>query len=131
MQDNQITITDVDINGTPTDLIYTRVREKENQSVYQGPDGSLSNRQEMALTRKYPIRQGNSQGVMEVRIRFAEDVSVAGVETSTTVEHLNSCEIILRVAVGTTDAEIVTLLSKMAIQATSTSGLLLAQSGII
>jgi hypothetical protein len=92
--------------GSTTNKVYSRFREELNKTTYRGPEGTLANRQEMAFLRKDPTRNGNSNGVATATIRFTDDVSVAGVDTTTTVEHLLVGEVSFRIPVGVSDADL-------------------------
>jgi hypothetical protein len=114
MQANTLTLAvDTANNGTTTDQVYTRFREVENKSVYNGPDGSVSNRQELAFLRKDPKRSGNSQGVSSAEVRLTEEVSVAGVEDSSTVSHLLTGSVSFRIPVGVSSADLLEFRQKI------------------
>jgi len=123
MQNNTITVTGVDVGGVPTDQDFLRSKSLENRSVFTGPASTLANRDDLTLSRRYNVRNGNSQGVAEARAKFATDTSVPGVETTTSVEHLASVEVIVRIPVGMSDNAIEELVSRATIFMGSTEGL--------
>jgi len=114
MQANTLTLAvDTANDGTTTDHVYTRIREVENKSVYNGPGGSVSNRKELAFLRKDPKRSGNSQGVSSAEARFTEEVSVPGVEDSSNVSHLLTGSVSFRIPVGVSSADLLTFRQKI------------------
>jgi hypothetical protein len=113
MLSNSLTLAvDTANTGSTTDEVYTRFSEQENRTVYTRADHSLSERHELALTRRFPTRSGNFKGVAKTSIKFTDDTTVTGNDGADIVSPLIG-EFSLSVPVGVTDAEILSFRQKM------------------
>lgn len=113
MQEDTITL-DVDVlnNGTTVPRAYGRQKTLENISFFNGPEATLSTRDELMLQRKMNTRQGNSQGVYACKVRNAQNKAVPGVDTTTNVEHLIAIDTEFRIPVGVPEAEVLEFLMR-------------------
>jgi hypothetical protein len=114
MLDNTITLAvDQAGNDTIVSELYTRFEEQLNRSVYIGDDHSLSTRNQMAVTRSSATVSGNFRGVAKSAIKFTQDITVPGVDVTTS----NSAPMIgssnFSIPVGATSAQVMLLRQRM------------------
>lgn len=108
MQANQLSITvDAANNGTPAAETYDRYEEYQNRSTYIGATHTPDARDTISLYRTFPTKSGNFKGVSKSAIKLTEDVSVAGVDASTTLTAPIILELSFSVPVGTPTADVV------------------------
>jgi len=93
-------------NDTLVNHAFLQVRNESDKSIYIGPSSTLATRDDLTFQRTYPKRSGNSQGIAETYFKFAQNVSVPGIDATTSVEHLSSIEVRMRHPVGMSDAAI-------------------------
>lgn len=108
MQPNTITLSVDTLNDAAAivDETLTRFEEYLNRSKYIGENHSLSSRDELTLYRTFPKQAGNFKGVGKSAAKFAFDVSVPGVDATTTLTSPIIMEISFSVPVGTTPADV-------------------------
>jgi hypothetical protein len=108
MQPNTISL-DVDtLNDTAAVVteVYTRFEEYLNRSKYIGENHSLASRDELTLYRTFPKQAGNFKGVGKSAVKFAVDITVPGVDASTTLTSPIIMEISFSVPVGALPADV-------------------------
>jgi len=105
MQADQITLSvDAANDGNPADQTYDRYREFENRSEYIGVSHVPEAQDKMTLYRTFPTKAGNFKGTSKSAVKFTDDVSVEGVDSSTTLTAPIILEVSFSVPVGTTAA---------------------------
>lgn len=72
-------------NGTTTDFIATRDEVYLNRSVYTLPEHTIMSRDILGFYRTRPTVSGNYRGTAKSAAKFTEDVSVPGVDSSTSM----------------------------------------------
>jgi len=114
MIDNTITLAvDTLNNGTPTNRVYSRYEEFQNRSVYIGPEHSLSARDTMALYRSPVKKNGNFPGMAKSSIKLTQDVSVLGLDVTTSIKAPMIGEASFSVPVGITDEELMSFRQRL------------------
>jgi hypothetical protein len=109
MQSNTITLSvDVDNDGGSTaavDKVFTRFDEYQNRSEYISGDHSLAARDKLSLYRTLPKTAGNFKGVAKSAVKFTQDYSVEGVDSTTTNVAPGIVDINFSFPVGMTPAQ--------------------------
>lgn len=101
MQPDQLTLSvDVANNGTLVAETYTRYEEFQNRSKYIGSGHTPGSRNEFGIYRSFPTKTGNFKGVGKTSVKFTEDKSVPGVDSSTTISAPVILEVSFSVPVG-------------------------------
>jgi hypothetical protein len=108
MQPNEIDLQVDTLNdgGTIVQETYTRFEEFLNRSKYVGDSHTMSSRDELTLYRTFPKQAGNFKGVGKSAAKFAIDVSVPGVDETTSLTAPIIMEISFSIPVGATPASI-------------------------
>lgn len=105
---NSITLAVDEANtGTTTDAVFTRQDEFQNHSRYTGPGHSLDSRDTLDVYRTYPTRNGNYRGVAKSSLKFTLDLSVAGVDSTTSLISPLIVELSMSKPLGVSDADVV------------------------
>lgn len=107
MQPNVITLSvDEQNDGVgPVDHVYTRFEEHLNRAVYVGPDHSMMVRNTLSTYRTFPKPKGNFRGVSKSAVKFSMDISVAGVDSETSILAPVIVEVSFSIPVGVTPAQ--------------------------
>lgn len=107
MQPDQLTLSvDATNVGTPADQVYTRYEEYQNRATYIGASHTPDSRDQLGLYRTFPTKTGNFKGVGKTAVKFTEDVSVDGVDASTSISAPIILEVSFSVPVGASAASI-------------------------
>lgn len=86
MLDNTITLpVDILANGTLVDRVYSRFEEFQSRTIYKGPSHSLTSKDMLSFYRTPVRRSGNDNGVAKSAAKFTMDISVPGVDASTSL----------------------------------------------
>lgn len=105
MQASPITISvDAANDGNPADQLYSLQTYVENRSVYIGVNHVAEARNQLNLYRTFATKSGNFKGTEKTAAKFTQDVTVPGVDGSTTLTAPIILEVSFSVPVGTTDA---------------------------
>jgi len=105
MQADTITLAVDELNNSTTvDHVYRRSDEDRNRSIYAGPDHSLIAKETMTFYRTANKKVGNFNGVAKSAVKFVKDISVPGVDASTTIVAPMIGEISFSLPVGFTAA---------------------------
>lgn len=105
MQSNTITLAvDTANSGTTTNQIYNRYTEKENSSTYISSTHTLVSRDMIEFSRVFPTQSGNYRGVLRPSVKLTEDVTVPGVDATTTVVQPLIANLSFSIPVGTSAA---------------------------
>jgi len=99
MQPNVVTLT-APKDGVSTSFEYSRYEETQNRSVYIAADHLPDARNMFTVTRSFPTRNGNFKGVGKTSVKFTEDRSIAGVDSSSTLTAPTIIEVSFSVPVG-------------------------------
>lgn len=114
MQPNQITLAvDETHTSTPVDNIFDRNEEYINRTVYTHGDHTLASKDTLSFYRNAPTVSGNFPGMAKVACKFSRDVTVPGVDTSTTIVSASIGEFSIRVPVGASAAYCLELRQRM------------------
>lgn len=101
MQPDQLTLSvDVANDGNLVTETYTRYEEFQNRSKYIGSGHTPGSRNEFGIYRSFPTKTGNFKGVGKTSVKFTEDKSVPGVDSSTTISAPVILEVSFSVPVG-------------------------------
>lgn len=85
MLDNTITLAvDTANTGTVTNEVYSRYSEAQNETLYIGPDHAVTARNQLRFARTFPTKSGNFNGAVITEVKFTQDISVPGVDSTTT-----------------------------------------------
>lgn len=107
MQANSIVLSvDAANNGSPSNETYQRYDEYPNRSVYIGATHVPESRDMFAFYRTFPSKSGNFRGTSKSAIKLTQDVSVAGVDSNTTLTAPMILEASFSLPVGATSADI-------------------------
>lgn len=98
---------DAENNASPANETYTRYEEYQNRAAYIGSDHALDNRNTLAIYRTFPTKSGNFKGTAKSSVKFTQDVSVAGVDSSTTITAPIILDLSFSVPVGATSADLI------------------------
>lgn len=106
MQPNVITLA-VDLlnNATLVDHDFTRYEEYQNRAVYIGENHTVAAKDTLGFYRTLPKQSGNFRGVGKSAIKFSQDLSVAGVDATTTLTSALIGEVSFSAPVGSTAAQ--------------------------
>jgi len=109
MQPNTITLAvnhDND-DGTTAAVshVLTRYDEYQNRTEYIDEDHTLSLRNKVGLYRTFPKTSGNFKGVAKSAIKFTQDYSVDGVDSTTSIVAPGIIDIGFSFPVGMTPAQ--------------------------
>jgi hypothetical protein len=108
MQPNEITLAVDELNDdTTVDLVLTRFEEHLNRASYVSPSHTMATRDMLTLYRTFPKQSGNFRGVGKSTIKFSQDISVLGVDGTSSLTVPLIMEVSFSVPVGTTSAQIV------------------------
>jgi len=92
-------------SGSPATQAFARYDDSQaGKSVYIGENHSLVARDELALYRSFPTKSGNFNGVGKSSFKFTRDVSVPGVDATTTITSPLIIEVRVSAPVGVSDA---------------------------
>lgn len=109
MQPNLITLNvDTDNDGGTTAAVtktYSRFEEYLNRSEYIMEGHSLALRDKMGLYRTMPKQAGNFRGMAKTSVKFTKDLSVPGVDATTSIVAPEIIDIGFSFPVGTTPAQ--------------------------
>jgi hypothetical protein len=109
MQPNEIILAvDEDNDGGTTAAVehtYSRSNYFQNKSEYISETHTLSSRDKLALYRTLPKRSGNFLGMAKTAIKFTQDISVAGVDSTTLVVAPGIVDVAFSMPVGVTSAQ--------------------------
>lgn len=107
MQPDVITLAvDVANNAVIVDQPYNRYEEDKNRSSYVSPAHLPDTRDMLTMYRTFPTRNGNFKGTGKSSVKFTQDVSVPGVDSSTTLTSPIILEVSFSVPVGTAVADL-------------------------
>lgn len=103
MQADQLTlVVDTENTGTnPVNEIYSRYEEQPNRTTYIGASHTPDARDSLAIYRTFPTKTGNFKGTAKSSVKFTKDVTVAGVDSSTSLTAPIIIEVSFSVPVGT------------------------------
>lgn len=103
MLENTITIS-VDLlnNGTFTPAEFTRVDVFTNRSLYKSEEDSYVFRDTLGFYRTLPKRSGNSLGVVKGAFKLTKDISVPGVDATTSNTAVELFDVSFSSPVGST-----------------------------
>lgn len=106
MLDNTITLPVDELeNDTLVNQDYTRYDEYNNRTIYVGTGHTLAQRDTMTVSRTFPKPSGNHPGVAKSSLKFTQDISIPGVDTTTTLVAPDIGEVNFSLPVGTTPAQ--------------------------
>jgi hypothetical protein len=111
-------VLEVDVNhdGTATaDATeqFTRYEETQNRTVYIGENHTPGERNLITFSRSTPKRAGNFKGVGKSSVKFTQDITVAGVDSTTNVGSAIIIEVNFSVPVGTTRAQLLAIRQRL------------------
>lgn len=108
MQVDQLSLSvDVENDGVgPVTEVYSRFETLPNRTRYIGGDHTPGARNEIGLYRSFPTKSGNFKGVGKTSVKFTQDVSVPGVDSTTEVTAPVILEVSFSVPVGVAGADI-------------------------
>lgn len=107
MQPNTITLPVDELNNDSTvNHVFTRYEENLNRAKYIGAEHTMSARKTIDLYRTYPKVSGNFKGTGKSAFKFTQDITVPGVDGSTSLTSPIIVDVSFSVPVGATDAEI-------------------------
>jgi hypothetical protein len=114
MQPNQITLAVDELNNeTTVDAIFDRNEEYLNRTVYVHENHTLASKDVLSFYRNTPAASGNFPGMVKVAAKFSRDVSVAGVDQTTTIVSSSIGEFSFRIPIGATAAFCLELRQRM------------------
>lgn len=108
MLSDPITLAVDEDNNTGTaavNHVYSRYDQFQNRSEYIHSSHTSAAKDKMTVYRTLPKVSGNFRGVAKSAIKFTKDVSVAGVDSTTTLVAQELLEINCSFPVGTTVAQ--------------------------
>jgi len=98
---NVITLaTDASNNNTPANEDYSFYSLEGNRSVYIGDGYDPASRDVISFTRTFNKRSGNFKGVGKSTVKLTKDVTVTGVDATTTITAPIIIEVSFSVPVG-------------------------------
>ena len=107
MQPDIISITVDPLNDATTEVqTYSRFEEFLNRSKYIGENHSLDAREELTLYRTFPKQAGNFRGVGKSAVKFATDIVVPGVDSTTSLNTAIIAEVSFSVPLGASAADV-------------------------
>lgn len=107
MLDNQITLAVDPLNtGTTVSKVYRRFDTFQNRSIFIGDGHSSAARNNLSFYRSFPSRVGNFRGVAKTSVKFTEDVTVSGVDSTATLTAPVIVEVNFSFPVGVTTAHV-------------------------
>jgi hypothetical protein len=92
--------------ATPSEQDYERFSESANGSIYHGPLHTDGSRDIIAFKRNEPQASGNFRGTRKVSAKITRDMSVPGVDTTSTVVAPFICELSVSTPIGLEDEDI-------------------------
>lgn len=72
-------------DANPVAELYDRYEEQQNRSKYISGSHTPGSRDEIGFYRSFPTRSGNFKGVGKTSVKLTLDVSIPGVDSSTTM----------------------------------------------
>lgn len=106
MQENTITLTvDTQNNGTTENLSLRRHQEGTDKSAYITPNHTLQKRDKLEFFRTMPRTNGNFKGMAKAEFKLTRDVSVPGVDETTTLTAPLIIDVSFSTPVGVTAAQ--------------------------
>lgn len=115
MLDNTITL-DVDVDGTGTNnetVVFTRKDEVSGRSYYESDSHANALRDILQFYRTKAKRSGNYMGSDKAAAKFTHDVTVNGVDQTTSIVSPAIIEVSTSLPVGMTDADIEAFFARM------------------
>lgn len=114
MLNNAITLAvDVAGNNTIVNQVISRHEESANRTRYIFDSHSLTGRDVVDFYRTQPTKSGNFRGVAKSAAKITTDISVAGVDASTTLVSPLIGEISFSLPIGFTAAQVMLLRQRM------------------
>lgn len=90
----------------PVNHVFSRFEIYQNRSVYIGANHSMSAKDTVGFYRTFPKPSGNFKGVAKTAFKFSKDVSVSGVDGSTTLTAPIIIDVAFSIPVGATHAQV-------------------------
>lgn len=110
MQPNTITLAVDKLNtGATTDKDYSRLDVFQNRANYVATTHTLDNRDTVSLYRTFPKQSGNYKGVAKSSIKLTKDISVLGVDQTSSIISPIIIEVSFSVPVGSPVADVLEL----------------------
>lgn len=107
MQPNEIIIQVDPLNDTTiVPETFSRFEEYLNRSKYVTENHSLNARDELTLYRTFPKQAGNFRGVGKSAAKFAYDIIVPGVDSTTSLSSSIIVEVSFSIPVGADPADV-------------------------
>lgn len=114
MISNSITLAvDALNNGTSANIEIVRIGEGANSSRYKFPDNSLIQRDYVDFYRTFNKKSGNYNGSAKCAMKITRDVTVPGVDATTSIVAPQICQVSFANPVGTSDANQVELAMRL------------------
>lgn len=114
MQNNIITLTvDKANDGNTVPVVFSRNEEYSGRSVYIGENHRLDARDTLVFYRTMPTASGNFKGMAKTAVKFSRDLSVPGVDSSTSLTVPLIIEATVSLPVGAAKAELVEARQKL------------------
>lgn len=108
MQPNQLNLQVDKLNdATIIEQSFSRYEEYQNRSAYIGEDHTPGTRDVIALYRSFPTKVGNFKGVGKTSVKLTRDLTVPGVDETTSIAAPIIIEVSFSVPVGTTAESVV------------------------
>lgn len=91
-------------NNNPTNVEISRYDAFRDRTIYTFPNHSLESRDTLTFARAFPKKSGNFKGVAKPSFKLTQDVTVPGVDESTSYTQPLIADISFSIPVGTTSA---------------------------
>lgn len=96
---------DKENDGSAIAVVLTELDRSADRSRYKFPSHSLISRDQVEFMRTFNKKSGNFNGVARASIKLTRDVSVPGVDVTTTITAPQIAQISFNNPVGTTPAQ--------------------------
>lgn len=96
---------DKENDGSAIAVVLTELDRSADRSRYKFPDHSLISRDQVEFMRTFNKKSGNFNGVARASIKLTRDVTVPGVDVTTSVTAPQIAQISFNNPVGTTPAQ--------------------------
>lgn len=104
--DPMIIQVDLANTGTTTEVSLSRYEELPNKTTYILANHTPGSRDQVAFSRSFPTKVGNFKGVGKTSVKSTRDVSVEGVDSTTSVASAIIVETNFSIPVGASPAAI-------------------------
>lgn len=107
MQADNIVVTYEEAHdGVTSELTLSRYEETQNKTVYVAGNHTPAHRDQLAITRSFPTKNGNFKGVQKSGLKLTKDLEVPGVDQTTTITAPIIIDVAFSIPVGTSPASV-------------------------